>query len=230
MSASDKLNCSTFVPKLRRFANRNRSHRLHVFVLAPGLEKDQILRVNGRLDKSDLPFDTRQPRILPHEHPISSAIIAFVHNYRRHASPENTLCELFQSYWILRARALVKKYINKCFTCRKLRAKPLTQFMASLPVSRITPLEPPFSHTAIDYFGPMIVTQLRRTVKRYGCLFTCMSTRAVHIEVVPTLDKDSFLMAFWRFSNRRGRPTDCWSDNATYFVASDKELADAILN
>ena len=59
---------------------------------------------------------------------------------------------------------------------------------------------------------------------------TCVSTRAVHIEIVPSLDTDSFLMAFWRFSNRRGRPSDCWSDNATYFTASDKELADAIEN
>ena len=137
---------------------------------------------------------------------------------------------MLQSYWILRARALVKKFVNKCFECRRLRAKPLTQFMAPLPVARIKPCEPPFTHTGIDYFGPMLVTQLRRSVKRYGCLFTCMSTRAVHIEVVPSLDTDSFLMAFWRFANRRGRPTNFWSDNATYFVASDKELADTILN
>ncbi len=55
-----------------------------------------------------------------------------------------------------------------------------------------------------------------------------MSTRAVYIDVVPSLDTDSFLMAIWRFANRRGCPSHCWSDNATYFVAGDKELADAI--
>ena len=196
--------------------------------LAPELDENQLLRLNSRLKNSELSFDARQPVILPYEHPIATAIIAFVHDYRQHASTEGTLCEVLQFFWILRGRALVQRFVDKCFECRKKRAKPQTQLMAPLPTARLKPFEHPFSQTGIDYFGPMLVTQFRRSLKRYGCLFTCMSTRAVHIEIVPSLDTESFLMAFWRFSYRRGRPTNCWSDNATYFVTSDKELANAI--
>ena len=58
----------------------------------------------------------------------------------------------------------------------------------------------------------------------YGYLFTCLVIRAVHIEVVSSLDTDSFLNALRRFINLRGCPTTVYSDRETNFQAGEREL------
>jgi transposase InsO family protein len=74
-------------------------------------------------------------------------------------------------------------------------------------------------------FGPMYVKYGRARVKRYGVIFTCLASRAVHFEVVHSLDTDSFLGAFSRFVARRGRPKTMYSDRGTNFIAAGKELS-----
>jgi len=96
--------------------------------------------------------------------------------------------------------------------------------MSDLPSDRITPGEPPFSYTGVDLFGPFNVKRCRSVLKRYGCVFTCLRIRAVHIEVVQTLDTDSFINALQRFICRRGQPKEFRSDNGTNFVGAEKEL------
>ena len=96
--------------------------------------------------------------------------------------------------------------------------------MASLPEVRITPLNPPFTFVGVDYFGPFMVTQGRSHGKRYGCLFTCLSMRAVHIEVAHSLDAESFLCSFIRFISRRSQPSEVCSDNGTNFTAAHSAL------
>ena len=65
-------------------------------------------------------------------------------------------------------------------------------------------------------------------MKRWCCLFTCLTTRAVHIEVVRSFDTDSCLVAINRFIARRGKPTTIKSDNGTNFVGSARELKEYI--
>ena len=100
--------------------------------------------------------------------------------------------------------------------------------MAPLPTPRLTPDKAPFTFTGVDYFGPLYVKQGRSTAKRYGCLFTCMTTRAVHIEIAYSLDTDSFLEALQRFVSRRGKPEKILSDNGTNFRGGEKELRQEI--
>ena len=78
--------------------------------------------------------------------------------------------------------------------------------MADLPEDLITPGKPPFSYVGIDFFGALYVKRGRSEVKRYGCIFTCLSIRAIHIEITNSLDTSSFLNALRRFIARRGRP------------------------
>ena len=87
--------------------------------------------------------------------------------------------------------------------------------MANLSKERLMSGEPPFTYVVVDYFGPLVVGQGRSNVKRYGCLFTCLVVRAVHIEVVHSLDTDSFINALRRFNNTRGCPKTIYSDNGT---------------
>ncbi|CAG2212564.1 unnamed protein product [Mytilus edulis] len=95
--------------------------------------------------------------------------------------------------------------------------------MASVIDDQKIPDKPPFT-VGIDYFGPLNDKVGRSVVKRYGCLFTCLTTRAVHIEVAHSLTTDSFISAFQRFTSRRGIPEKVYSDNGTNLVSGESEL------
>jgi len=102
--------------------------------------------------------------------------------------------------------------------------------MADLPTSRLSSFNPPFTHTGIDYFGPIIIKQGRRTRSKpgtnkcYVSLFTCLTYRAVHLEVVSDMTTDCFIMAVQRFISRRGRPLHIYSDNGQNFVGANNEI------
>ena len=80
-----------------------------------------------------------------------------------------------------------------------------SQKMADLPKERVTPGQPLFSHVGIDYFGPFMEKQGRSQVKRYGCIFTCLTIRAVHIEIGHSLETDSFINTLRQLIARRGK-------------------------
>ncbi len=100
--------------------------------------------------------------------------------------------------------------------------------MSELPHDRVTPDHPPFTNVGVDYFGPFDIRQGRSNVKRYGVLFICLTTRAVHIEVAHSLDTDSCLNAIRRFVCRRGQVSIMRSDNGTNFIGAEVELRKAI--
>ena len=102
--------------------------------------------------------------------------------------------------------------------------------MANLPSIRLKAQLPPFSYVGVDYFGPLKVKRFRKTENRYGCLFTCLVTRAIHIEVAHTLETDSYIMALRRMIAKRGKPRGFLSDNGTNFVGADRELRDCLDN
>ena len=141
---------------------------------------------------------------------------------------ESVLSSLRQKYWILKGRSAVRRVLSKCLDCQKRSAKPAEQFMAELPADRVTPSEPPFSYVGIDCFGPIEVKQGRSHVKRYSCLFTCLTVRAVHVEILHSLSADSMINALRRFISMRGCPKEIRSDNGTNFTKADKELREAV--
>ena len=96
--------------------------------------------------------------------------------------------------------------------------------MADLSRERLDEHVFSFTHTGVDYFGPFEVEILRRTLKRWCCLLTCLTTRAVHIEVTQSLDTESCLAAVTRFIARRGYPSTIISENGTNFVGTANEL------
>jgi hypothetical protein len=87
----------------------------------------------------------------------------------------------------------------------------------------------PFFYTGLDYFGPMMVKIRRCSVKRWGCLFTCLGTRAIHLELADSLETDDFLLCLRRFIGRRGQPKTIHSDNGSNFKGADNELKRCLL-
>ena len=86
----------------------------------------------------------------------------------------------------------------------------------------------PYRSRLFCCFGVFSVKQGRSLVKRYGCIFTCMTVRAVHLEVLHTLSTDSFISALRRFVARRGNVGHIYSDNGTNFVGAEKALKESI--
>lgn len=100
--------------------------------------------------------------------------------------------------------------------------------MADLPLQGLRLLCPPFYSTGVDCFGPYLIKIGRRTEKRWGTIFKCLTTRAVHIELLNSLDVDAFLLALRRFIARRGRPKEILSDCGTNFPGAERELSEAL--
>ena len=97
--------------------------------------------------------------------------------------------------------------------------------MAPLPEARLGTSLRCFAHCEVDFAGPFVVKLTRKaTAKRYLCLFTCASTRAVHLEVAYALDTASFLDAFSRIVARSGKPEVMISDSGSNFTSAEREL------
>ena len=185
---------------------------------------DDLLCVGGRLQFSKLSYENMHPIILPSHHHVTDLIIRRCHEKNGHVGTQQVLNYLRERYWIVRGLSSVKRVINKCFQCRRNFRIPVPQRMANLPLERVDSNKTPFSYVGVDFFGPMYIRCNRSIVKRYGCLFTCFSCRAVHIEVSHSLTADSFLCCLSRFIARRGQPEVLFSDNGTNFVGAESEL------
>ena len=196
--------------------------------LQPRLDDDGLLRSDGRLKNAKfLSYDVRYPIILPRKCWTTKLIVKDFHEKGNHASGTNqTLAALSARYWIISGREAVREWEKECAECRRRKAKACQQIMAPLPLSRLKTSLRAFTRTAVDFAGPFITIQGRgkRRMKRYLCLFTCLATRAVHLEMAFGLDTDSFLNAFYRMTSRRGLPEEMYSDNGTNLKAADKEL------
>ena len=187
-----------------------------------------IVRVGGRIGKAPVSEDVKHPVLLPLDSPVSSLLVKKFHEDTGHGGREQVLSRLRQRYWIIHGNALTRRVLKSCVFCRRQFGVPLKQKMADLPLDRITPAEPPFTNTGVDYFGPILVKRGRCQVKRYGALFTCLVSRAVHIEMAASLDTPSFINVLRRFVARRGQVKLMRSDNGTNLVGAQRELRQAI--
>ena len=184
---------------------------------------DGLIRVGGRLGKADLPQESRHPIIMPRRHHVTELIIRGVHERLAHAGRMHVLSSLRERFWIVHGNAAVRAVLYRCVQCRRARRPPEGQKMADLPPER-TEVEPPFTNTGIDMFGPFQVKNRRTVCKRYGVIFTCLATRAVRLEMCASLETDSFLNAFRRFIARRGMVKKIFCDNGTNFKGAQREL------
>eukprot|EP00112_Aurelia_sp_Birch-Aquarium-sp1_P008827 Seg1983.6 transcript_id=Seg1983.6/GoldUCD/mRNA.D3Y31 product="hypothetical protein" protein_id=Seg1983.6/GoldUCD/D3Y31 len=215
---------AAFSEEFQALQDETRKLKGRLKALNPFIDKEGLLRVGGRLKHAPIDYSARHELILPARHHLTTLLIRHEHEQFAHAGSEFTLAEIRHSYWIVKGRSAVRKVIHNCMHCKKERARPAIPIMADLPEFRIAVGEPPFSHVEVDFFGPMQVKRARSTVKRWGCIFTCLVVRAVHLEVVESLETDAFINSLERFMNRRGHPNLIVSDCGSNFRGADREL------
>lgn len=197
--------------------------------LKPYLDND-LIRVGGRLTNSNLTYQQKHPIVLPRKHHVLDLLVDYNHKVNCHAGPDLLMSILRQKYWILSARNLVRNRVHKCIPCFRLRPKPSFPEMADHRSCRVVQSAKPFVHTGTDYAGPFKVTISRgrgiRSTKAYVCLFVCMTTRAVHIELAGDLSTVSFMGAFKRFLSRRGPVSRVYSDNGSNYIGAKRLLSE----
>ena len=219
------VQAESFAPELSYLESLSKG-TLPIRVSQFGLFVDQsgLLRCQGRINNAQLITATKNPVLLPSNHQWVKILIQHVHEDINHSGTADTLATLREKYWILKGRQTVKKIIKLCVICNKLEGPPYPSSVPpDLPDFR-TSEDPPFSNTGADFAGPLFVKEHDASKKVYVCLFTCCSTRAVHLELVPDLSVNSFLLAFRRFVGRRGLPVILITDNAKTFRTSSKEF------
>ena len=192
--------------------------------LDPYLDDNNLIRVGGRLRNLDKDSHLKHPVVLPSASHVSCLLVRHLHERSAHQGRNSLLNTIRQNgYHILNGTRLVNSVIFKCIHCRKLRGKALTQKMADLPVFRVAD-QPPFTNVGMDCFGPFEVKDNRKVLKKYGLLLTCMSSRAVHIEVLDDMSTDAFINGLRSFIALRGPVSNLYSDQGTNFVGAKNEF------
>lgn len=200
--------------------------------LMPELDLDGVLRSNSRLSLVEiLPYDTRFSIILPRKNPVTRLVVKNYRDLGKHALGTNHLLSLMsEKYWVVHGREEIRECERNCKTCQRTKAKAATQVTAPLPPGRATVSLKAFNSVAVHYTGPFLTMQgCRKTrQKRYLCLFTCLSTRAVHCKIAYGMDTDKFLNALSRFVNQHGKPDKMMSDNDSNLIGAERELRDSV--
>ncbi|XP_070074700.1 uncharacterized protein [Drosophila takahashii] len=202
-------------------------NRSQLVKLAPIIDENDLLRVGERLHHSQLSRDAKHPVLLPKTHRISKLILEHEHRVNHHPGVSSLFVIVRQKFWIFGARNLIRKITHDCLACFRQRSHTSQQQMANLPSVRITQALP-FIHTGCDYAGPILLKDAKvrkpRISKGYICLFVCMVTSAIHLELATDLTTETFLAALRRFISLRGKCSKIYSDNGTNFIGAKRSL------
>ena len=188
------------------------------------LDDDNLIRCGGRIHNAPLDQFIKFPYLLPRKHPLTDMIIADTHKKLHHGGTAVTVTAIRQVYWVPTIRQRVRSILRRCVKCAKAMGKPYkTPDPPPLPRTRVGSARP-FAVTGVDFTGTLYTKEPLREHKAYICLFTCASTRAIHLEIVTDLSTETFLLAFRRFAGRRSLPSVMLSDNASTYLAAAEEL------
>lgn len=197
--------------------------------LNPFVDNSGLLRVGGRLRNANLPYGARHPLLLPKDGHLVRLLVSDRHTKNSHAGCNALLAILQREFWILSARRTIRGVIFRCLPCYRLKAATMQPQMGDLPADRVLESRP-FAGVGTDFAGPFMVKTSRirnaKTLKAYLCVFVCLATKAVHLEVVSDLTTEAFVAALGRFVSRRGMPSLIRSDCGTNYKGTDHYLTD----
>ncbi|XP_041675417.1 uncharacterized protein LOC108112994 [Drosophila eugracilis] len=213
-------------PAEMRSAERGKdvANSIEIRSLAPYVDKYRVLRVYGRVDAAlSMPYSARRPVILSHRHSLTEMVVRHYHAQIKHQNVDATIAQIRTRFWVTKIRRVLKEVTSSCNKCKLQRTWPMPPIMRPLPEDRLEAGGWSFKYTRLDYFGPLLVTVARHRDKRWVALFTCLTTRAIHLELAHDLSTDSCIIAIRNFVCRRGPVRKLRSDNGKNFVGADME-------
>uniref|UniRef100_A0A182YM02 Uncharacterized protein n=1 Tax=Anopheles stephensi TaxID=30069 RepID=A0A182YM02_ANOST len=200
-----------------------------IYKLSPILDNHGILREGESLTECvGINESSRNPIILPRRDYGTDFIIREQHERYKHGNHNTVLSELRMRYHIPKLLGEYRRVRRDCQWCKVNNARPEPPLMGNLPQQRTAFDQRAFSFTGIDYFGSFLVAVGRREEKRWGVIFTCLTSRAVHLEKAASLTTASCILAFRRFIARRGKPLEVISDRGINFIGASRELKKAL--
>ena len=194
--------------------------------LSPFLSRNGLICSSGRIKwLMDVGSNVKYPIILDARHPFVKLFPEHTHVNHYHQGVEYLRLMVQEHFTVLKLRSSLRSIKTHCLRCRELTMQPI---MSDLPKERLAYQSPPFTNTGLDYFGPFYVTVRRTTEKKRGFLFTRITTRALHVEIITSMDTSSCVMVVEWFVSRRGTPAMIWSDNGTNFIGAEKQLREIV--
>lgn len=207
--------------------NKPLSKKSRILNLNPILDTNQVLRVGGRLQHSNLDPEMKHPIIIPNQSKLADLIIDESHELVFHGGVKMTAGFIRHKYWILGGNRATKKRVRMCVKCKRNNPVSQHQIMGDLPPARLIPNRP-FYHTGIDFTGHIFIKANKgrgiKTCKGYIAVFVCMVTKAIHLEIVSDLTTSAFIAALRRMAARRGVPGHIYSDQGSNFIGANKIL------
>ncbi|KHJ87701.1 hypothetical protein OESDEN_12518, partial [Oesophagostomum dentatum] len=193
------------------------------------VSEEGYIRCRNRLEHCNHPSVSPAPILLVPDHPFTESLIMYTHKTNYHSGVHATIASLRQNFFVPFIKTTVSKLLRSCIVCRKANCLAYRYpSMPSLPKERVTRSRP-FQKVGLDYLGPLRYKgQFHEPTKIWICLFTCMATRAVHLELVHSNSTQEFILAFRRFIARRGTPDYIVSDNSTTFCSASDTLESVI--
>ena len=135
-----------------------------------------------------------------------------------HVGREQTLSSLRSQYSIASCGGIIRSGITSCLYCKRERFKPVPPFMSDILEDRLCVDEKTFTNAGVDYLGSYHIKLSKRTrsykatAKKYISLFTCLTRRAVHLEIAADLSTDVFILALKSFISKSGKVNIIRSD------------------
>ena len=201
--------------------------------LCPRVDEKGIVIVGGRTERwMNATWNRQEFILLPKDSRISLLIIRHIHNESRHLGSASTIAKVRAKFWIIGLCRMANSMSKKCVICQIKFKRLLEQRMSTLPIERLKP-SPPFFYICVDYFGPFTIkgeVQKRVRGKGYGVIFTCLTSRAIHLELASNYSTDGFLQVLRKFASIRGWPRKLFSDQGSQLKGASKELQDTVRN
>ena len=200
-----------------------------VLSLHPFLDTNEVMRVGGRLVNSEqLSYDEKHPILLPKNSNFTKLLLQSIHKQFAHPNTDWMFTYLRRKYWIPKGRNIINKTVKACVRCARTNAKPKHQLMADLPKER-TNFTQVWDTLGLDVAGPIILKpsylpRSKTRVKGYILVFSDLTSRCMHLEVLHDISTASIVKAIKRCGARKGYPRKIISDRMSSFIRANKEL------
>ena len=188
--------------------------------------KEGLIRLGGRLEHAALAASQRHPIIIDASDILVERMFQHLHQKHHHCGPTVLLCKTSREFHVVGARRLSRRVCSLCPKCRRVQPRPSRQLMGNLPPERVAADQPAFTNTGMDFAGPFLVGNGRGQARSesHVCIFVCLATKAVHMELTKELTTAAFIRCLQRFTSRRNCPRSLHCDNGSNFVGARNDL------